>query len=188
MPADRPSPKNLWTTQPSDGFSLSLAEVHAQAEKLHRTVRQRNLGEYIAAAVVVIGFGLYAVVLPGAMVKLGSLMVLVGTLLVVWQLHRRTAPLPVSAADCLAHLSAELIRQRDALRSVLLWYLGPLVPGIAVFLAGLYVQIPQARRHVLFTAVLCIVVFAGVWALNRWGASRLQRRIDALARMREGGI
>jgi hypothetical protein len=180
MPTDRPSPKDLWTAQPSEGFSMPLEDIHAQAEKLARRVRNRNLKEYLAAAMVIGAFGWYAYALPGLLVKLGSLLTLAGTLIVVWQLHRRTAPLAVSEVDCLTHLRAELIRQRDALRSIALWYLGPLVPGMAVFLAGIYLQAPQARRHVLFTAALSITVFAGVWALNRWGARRLQKRIDAL--------
>ena len=187
MPSDRPSLKDMWTAQPTEGFALPLEDIHAQAEKYARRIRDRNLTEYIAAAVVIAAFGWYAIALPGVVVKLGSLMVLAGTLIVVWQLHRRAAPLPVSATDCLVHLRAELIRQRDALRSVAVWYFGPMVPGMAVFLAGMYARVPQARGHVLFTAALCIVVFAGVWALNNWGASRLQRRIDALERMISDG-
>lgn len=180
MPTDRPSPKDLWARQPSEGFAMPLDDIHALAEKFARRIRIRNLVEYLAAVVVIGAFGWYAYAIPGLLVKLGSLMVVAGTMIVVWQLHRRAAPLPTSGMDCLAHLRAELIRQRDALRSVTVWYLGPMVPGMALFLIGLYLYVPPARRHVLFTAALCIVVFAGVWALNYWGASRLQKRIDAL--------
>lgn len=180
MPTDRPPLKDMWAAQSTERFAMPLEEIHAQAEKYARRIRNRNLREYIAAVVVMGGFGWYAIALPGLLVKLGSLMVVAGTMIVVWQLHRRAAPLLVSAVDSRAHLRAELTRQRDALHSVAVWYLGPMVPGMAVFLTGIYLQAPQARRHVLFTAALSIAVFAGVWALNRWGARRLQKRIDAL--------
>ena len=187
MSNDRLPLKDLWTAQPTEGFAMPLDQLHAQAAKLHHTVQRRNLVEYIAAAIVIAVFGLYVFILPGILFKAGSLLVIAGTLVVVWQLRRRATaePLPLGAplADLVAFHRRELIRQRDALRSVAVWYLGPMVPGMAVFLAGMYVRamdIPPARNRVLIVIAICVAVFAGVWALNVWGASRLQKRIDAL--------
>ena len=77
----------------------------------------------------------------------------------------------------------ELLRQRDALGTIWKWYLGPMVPGLAIFLVGASLQTPPGAHKQLWisiTVALSIVVFGGVGALNAWGARRLQRRIDEL--------
>jgi len=187
MPVDHPSPKTIWTAQPTEGFAMPLDQLHAQAAKLHRTVQRRNLGEYIAAAIVIAAFGLYVFILPGVLFKAGSLLVIAGTLVVVWQLRRRASaeplPLDASLAELVAFHRRELIHQRDALRSVATWYLAPFVPGMTLFIAGFAFAAPLGRLGVpvaLMMAAICAAVFAGVWRLNVWGASRLQKRIDAL--------
>jgi hypothetical protein len=177
----------MWTAQPTEGFVLPLDQLHAQAAKLHRTVQRRNLIEYIAAVFVIAAFSMYVFILPGVLFKVGSLLVIGGTLFVVWQLHRRATaeplPLGVPLAELVAFHRRELIRQRDALRSVATWYLAPFVPGMTLFIAGFAFAAPLGRLAVpvaLMMAAICAAVFAGVWRLNVWGASLLQKRIDAL--------
>lgn len=187
MANDRPI-KTMWRSQETEGFTMSLEEIRARSTKLQRTVRNRNLREYAAAAVIIPIFIVYLVVLPGVVTKIGSVMLILATLFVVWQLHRRgstrTAPLGQSALAHMAYYREELVRQRDALRSVVTWYLAPFVPGFVVFLMGIALEVPSPRRalpYLLLVAGAGAAVFVGVWLLNRWGASRLQKMIDALA-------
>lgn len=161
---------------------MSTEEMRVRTDRFARRIRVRNLIEYCAAAIVIASFCWYLYALPGGLVKTGCGMVILGTLFVVWQLHRRAAPLESGGRDCMGHLQSELVRQRDALRSVALWYLGPFVPGMTVFLAGLYRQVPQARFAVLLTAAATVAVFTMIWVLNAWAATRLQKQIDALHR------
>ncbi len=81
----------------------------------------------------------------------------------------------------------ELIRQRDALRSVGLWYLAPFIPGMALVMMGRWFQSHAAHRAlafdhllILLTSGLAVLVFLAIWLLNLYGAKRLQQRIDAL--------
>jgi hypothetical protein len=187
MPSDRPSPKDLWTAQPTEGFAVPLEQLHAQADKLHRTVQRRNLREYIAAAIVIAAFGLYVFILPGVLMKTGSLLVIAATLFVVWQLVRRATaeppPLHATLAELAAFHRCELVRQRDALKSVAVWYMAPFVPGMTLFIAGFAFAAPLGRLAVPVAgmmAAICAAVFGGVWRLNVWAARRLQKRIDAL--------
>lgn len=187
MPSDRPSPKDLWRAQPTEGFTVPLEELHAQAARLHRTVQRRNLVEYIASAIVIAAFGGYVFMLPGLLFKAGSVLVILGTLFVVWQIGRRASaespPLDAPVADLLAFYRRELVRQRDALKSVAVWYLAPFVPGLALFVLGFAFEAPLGRLAVPVAGVMaaiCAAVFAGVWWLNIWAARRLQKRINAL--------
>ena len=69
---------------------------------------------------------------------------IVGTLFMVYTLHKRGSARTVSAEfelrTCMDFHRKELQRQRDLLRDVWSWYLLPFVPGMLVFRAGLLEQ------------------------------------------------
>jgi len=186
---ERPSNdiKQLWLGQETANVGFTLEELRHRDEKFRRRVRNRNLREYLAAAFVVPVFAFYIWFFPNPLMKAGSVLVILGTLFVVWQLHRRGSarkpPLEASLLDLMEFHRRELARQRDALRSVWLWYLAPLVPGLALTLFGVYRQSGRSNALML-TIALAVLVFAATWLLNRWGAARLQRRIEALERMK----
>lgn len=189
MGNDRPDLKTVWSTQDVEGFSMPLDEIRAKSAKFQKRVRNRNRREYIAALFVVVVFACYAVFLPGLIVKIGCGLVIAGTLFVAWQLHRRTSmdtpPLGESVVEYVAFHRSELVRQRDALKSVAAWYLAPLVPGLAVFMYGIFSLVPiraSAVWGLVLSLAIVVAVFAGVWRLNRWAAARMQKQIDALDR------
>jgi len=92
-----------------------------------------------------------------------------------------------SPADDLASVHRrELVRQRDALRSVWRWYLAPFVPGLLVFIVGTTIE---AGVHAPLWAVIATsavslgfvsLIFAGVWALNAYAARKLDQEINSL--------
>ena len=118
---------------------------------------------------------------PSGFVKLGAALVVLGTLVVMWQLGRRAGAraLPADLADSgLQFQRAQLARQRDALRSVWRWYLAPLVPGLVMFLWG--VQGGRVGPIELVVDGLVVSVLAWVAWINHRAAARLQREIEAL--------
>lgn len=180
--------KQLWKEQDMSTTTLSLDELRTGATRMRRRIVLRNAIEYAACLFVIAGFAFYIVRFPFPLMRLGSVLVIVGTLVVAWQMHRRAsgAPLPgdAGARSWLDFQRAQLVRQRDALRSVWLWYVGPLVPGIVVFRWGVETELgadaPFARGWLADAVVAA--VFLGVIALNRFAARKLQRRLDALER------
>jgi len=165
--------------------------------KCERKIFWRNLREYIAGAVVVAAFAYYEWIFPGLLLRIGSALIILGTLYVMYQLHRRAsaepAPADLGSSTYLEFHHRQLVRQRDALRAVWLWYLLPFVPGIAVFLAGLAqsamnqarfaghpLNMLQVAGFIGGSATFVVVVFVGVWLLNRWCVTKLQARIDDL--------
>jgi hypothetical protein len=187
-------PKTLWRKQPSEETVVTLDNLREWAEKFQSGVWRRNLREYFAALVVVVVFGSYLWRFPGWMTKTGSALSIVAALFVAWQLHKRGAAraLPAhSGMPLVAFHREELIRQRDALRSVGRWYIGPFVPGCVLLLLGRYYQFHAANRTlaqdhqiILLGGVVVAVVFGLIWLLNVWAAERLQRKIDQLDSLR----
>jgi hypothetical protein len=187
---DTDSARHAWQASAADPALPDLAAVRAGADRFYRRVRRRNAIEYVAGAFVVLCFSAYAVFLPMPTMRIGAAMVVVGTLIVVRQLHRlaAAAPLPERAAvePILVHQRAQLARQRDALAGIFTWYLLPLIPGLLVMTIGPVIErgglagLLHAPRATWIVLVCAIVTFTGVWVLNRRGAARLRRMIGEI--------
>lgn len=162
---------------------MSIELIHARA--FQSRIRIRNVIEYVACAIVIAVFIGYAVIFPNLLLKLGSVMTAVGTAFTAWQLHRRgsakTLPSGASAGLSLAFHRAELIRQRDAVRSVAWWYIAPYVPGLGVFMAGLTQVLPgSSRANLLLLGVLILLYLVAHTLLHRRAAKQLQTEIDEI--------
>jgi len=189
---------NIWRKQQTKDTAVTLANIHERAHKFQSHVRRRNMREYAAALVVVLVFGFYFWIFPGWMMKMGSALSIVATVFVVWQLHMRGAAHVLTANSGMPLVEvhrAELMRQRDLLKSVGVWYLAPFVPGSMLIVLGRYFQVHVPGRTlawdhqiILMAAVVVALIFGIVWLLNAWGAERLQRRIDQLDSLRSRSL
>jgi Flp pilus assembly protein TadB len=181
--------RNAWQNQPVENVTMSLEEIRRRAGKFQRRIQWRNAREYAAVAVVVIVFGYYIKLFPSPVTRAGSMMTIAGALYVAYQLHRRASsegmPAAAEFGTCLCFHRRGLERQRDALRSIWSWYLGPLIPGLAVFIAGTAIAAPigPIGYRVLMAAVSLAVCGAAFWlvaGLNRRAARKLEAQIDQL--------
>jgi hypothetical protein len=192
-----PDLKDLWQSQATQEGPMTVEQIRTRATCFQSRIRIRNLIEYLAIPVVLAGYGKMAWDATEPMTRIGAIMVMLGALVLGWQLHVRGGARRAPAASATAVMDfhrAELVRQRDALSTVWLWYLGPLVPGLAVILASWWLHprlsatrdLAQARTGLLITIAICIAVFAAVLWLNNRGARRLQKMIDDLDALTRG--
>ena len=181
--------REAWQRQETEGARMSLEEIRGKAGRLQSKVGRRNRLEYIAVVLVVLGYGFYFYHYHSFTVRLGSSLVIAGTLYVAYQLHKRasarTLPEDCDFECCLDFHRRELERQRDALRAVWSWYLGPLVPGLVVFFIGIVFQKkPPGHGHpwiaFAISLALCSLVFLFIGKLNQSAARGLQKQIDEL--------
>ena len=187
-PADL-DPRELWRSQEKEHDPMTLAAIHAKARTFESRIERRNAIEYVASGVVIVCFAPILLQGPNWIMQLGAGLVMLGAVVVAWQLHRRASneSTPLAGEALVDAYRRQLIRQRDALRTVWLWYLGPLAPGLAAMMIGGWFRRPPPRMTVeqshvaqLATDAFIILVFLGVFLLNLWGARRLQKRIDEL--------
>lgn len=184
--------QSLWQSMPTPIVTLTVDEMRTRASTFERKIKRRNMIEYVAAAFVIVMFGWYAAlpIAPAPLWPIANIAIIFGTLVVVWNLHRvgRASATPASAefGALLDFHRAELVRQRDALRTVWLWYLMPFVPGMVLWFAALWFATPEAQQTaswgmgLLTSAAVSVATFVFIIALNLAGAARLQRRIDEL--------
>jgi hypothetical protein len=179
----------LWRAQPSEHEPMTLAEIHQRARTMQRKVRRRNLTEYVAGVLVILAFAPVLLHKASWMMQGGAALIIVATVMVLRHMHRMASAraVPEGGAPIIDFHREELIRQRDALRTVGRWYLAPFVPGLALIIAGRWLQAHTRGRSIetdhliiLVISAVMVLIFVLVWALNRWGAKRLQKRIDEL--------
>ncbi len=173
-----------WQAEPAEEFMLKESEMHAQLTKFQRQIKWRNILEYAAGAAVLVVFGAYAINLESIWMKIGSLLLIIGTVFLLTNLHfragRREAPPDFESRS---FYISELERQRDALKSVWLWYVAPLVPGLIVFRIGVHLSELQSHPYV-FDAVGVGILGLVLW-LNARAVKRLQRKIDEARQLLE---
>ncbi len=175
--------QRLWRSQPAPHRPVDIARLASDFEK---SVRRRTLRETLAAAIVVPLCLWLSFTMQSAMgVGLGLLGL--GVLVMLWQLRRRTARHDSElGAPLLAHHRLRLVREQSALRSAWLWYLGPMLPGLTLFLVAYFVEVaPRSTRAMgtgIITAALSLATFIGIAWMNARAARRVGLELDALDR------
>lgn len=170
---------------------MSLADVHLHAQKFQSRIRNRNMIEYVAAGSVVAFFVWMIATVPEPIVQVGSGLIVLGALYVCWKLYQlgraaTRSEMEAGAQSWASFHRAELVRQREALRTVWSWYLAPFVPGMVVFLAGVSFTeanpAPLPARLGVFLAGIGLMaaVFAVIWLLNAVAAKKLDAQIAAM--------
>lgn len=187
--------KKAWQASVTAPALPPIETIRSGADLFYRKVRRRNRIEFAACALSVLCFSFYVFWLPLVTARIGSAMIVIGTLFAAWQLHRRAPavapPNEAGATSILAHTRAQLVRQRDALASIFTWYMLPFLPGLLVMMFAPVIErtpMPpgQDPRGAWWLAMgVIILLFAFLWWLNRRGARKLQKHIDDIDALTE---
>jgi len=180
----------VWRGQKVEHTQMTLQEIREIARRFQRKILWRNLREYAAIGAVVVFFG-FSMGKYTPLMRAGAWLCIAGMLYVAYQIHRRGSAKTVAGdlapASCLDFHRRELERQRDLLQGIWSWYLGPLIPGLALLVVGAGMANPGHSRNAWrFLSIYSSAVALGfhfVARLNRRAAQRLQRRIDELDAM-----
>lgn len=184
----------LWQNQETEGVRMSVEQVRLEAGRFQRKIKARNLREYFVAVMLILFFGFNFARAKGMpLARLGLGLLIAGIAYMVWHLLSKGSP---GDANESAGLSGwiefrrrELVRQRDLLRSIWRWYLGPFVPGLAVMVVWFVLANRSKPVLILAATVYVLFVGAGFWwmgRLNVKAAHKLQRQIEELDEQSQG--
>jgi hypothetical protein len=181
----------VWANQPKESFSMSVAEIRERASTLQSIVKRRNFREYAVGAVLIVLFSLAAYFARTPLSAFACALTAAGVAFVMWRMHvlGRAASEHEIASACnswTAFYRQELVRQRDALRGIWSWYLGPLVPGMVVYWISVGVKGGMWSWLIAVGGLaLTAAVFAWVADANKRAAAALQAEIDVLDQIKE---
>jgi hypothetical protein len=182
----------LWRAQPTKVITMAIGELKKRESKLERVVGVRNALEYGAGALVAATFSAMMFGPIGWVARIGCVLIVFATIRVIATVRRRgsaeaSPSMSAPTREHLAHLRAQLERQRDLLASVPRWYLAPFLPGYVVFLGGVAIDllskgVPVSKLLLPFgnAIALAMIVFGAVVVANRKAAAKLAREIAGL--------
>ena len=190
MPEEQsPDPtRDLWQSQSVEHTPMTLEQISEATQEYRRKIQRRNAVEYAAIAATSVFFGWTIFRIPLAGMRVGAALCILGGWYVAYQLHHRarsrTAPADLAVANCMEFYRGELVRQRDFLREIWRWYLGPLIPGPAWLVVGAGVanpgHLPHVWRFLGGYALVAALAFFLIAQINLKAAGRLQKRIEEL--------
>ena len=175
--------RSLWQGQGTEAPQFSPGEIRRKALAFERTIRFRNVREYLAMVAVAPVFCYFAWSAHNLSIQVGSALAVAGSVFVAVQLYRRGSarivPAEMGGTACLDFQRNELARQRDLLQNVWWWYLTPLMIGPMVIMAGAMLARPSIGQAVVTAIIIAFCFLVARW--NRSAARSLQRKIDALS-------
>lgn len=180
--------KELWQSQPTEGIRMSVDQIRVSAGMFQRKIHWRNVREYVTAIALVVFFSFEFGRAGDLLVRIGFGLLIAGISYLIWHMLSKGSwrPLPEDTAlsSCIDFQRRQLEQQRDLLNSVWRWYIGPLIPGMAVLLFAFGRANPGHLKHpslvVVPEAIFFVVVAVAIAKVNGRAASRLQRQIDEL--------
>ncbi len=187
-----PDPKTLWKGQDVTPQTLTPDMLESRSRRLEDRIRNRNRFEFLAGGIVIIASLLLGgwlllggpVGQPDLMVGGGFVTLALGALVSMVQLQRKTggASLPNGAQSSVNSYRAELIRQRDALRSVFGWYIAPFLPGFLLIYGASFLDASAVLWAVLLPALVTVAFLVWVVWANRRAAACIDEQIATLDR------
>lgn len=182
-------PKSIWKEQVMTPQTLTTNQLETRHRRLEDRIRARNRIEYVAGGLVFLGClllgGWFLIDGPNLIemvIGAGTLLLGAGALFACVQLRRRTGGdvRIEGTGSTLAHYRANLVRQRDALRSIFGWYIAPFLPGFLLIYGSVFLD---PAVDIVWTAIPALVTLAFLaWVLhiNRKAADCIDEEIDAL--------
>jgi hypothetical protein len=171
--------RNLWQKQEVEEVRISVDELRAKAAKFQSRIRWRNLREQAACLLVIVAFGAMSLKTPQTIPRIAFALIIAGAIYVAWHIQKwgspKVVPTDMGRANCAEFYRDELERQRNLLRSIWKWYLGPLIPGLSLLVIYRIWVTPSDRRW--FPIAYAVVAAAFFWLIG-WLNQRVARRLE----------
>jgi len=183
MRADTPLDdiRELWSSQATGTFRLSLDEVHARMERYNRRSR-RTAFDLILTSVCVIFVNIGAMVLfHNLLLRVGAILTIAAFGYLAWETRSG-----VMAEKEAARLAAESGRQQQRHSGIRFWRRWLiLLPGGLLFFPGLAQALLKDSWMGWVELVTFIIAIGSAIPLNRRAVRQLQKRIDELDQLRK---
>lgn len=174
--------RELWQSQEGESQRMPIEELRRRAAAFETSIRRRNWREY-GASLFAGACCLWMLYAPTPWhVRAGAVLSLAGIAAVCLNIYRMGSAPPATDAAAASRdwYRKELERQRDLLRGVWKWYLGPLIPGLVMWFAGVLWDHPERWLRVLVSCGIGTALFAGIGKLNAQTARKLDKEIASL--------
>src|SRR5258708_4383676 len=165
----------IWQSSPNQErikFEKSrlMIEVQASTDRLHRSIKYRDLREQIAALFVIPVFAYAAYTVPFVLTKIASVLTILWAIYVIMTLRNAKKHKPGAFTETyleyLIKTRVYIDIQKRMIDSILYWYILPCWAIMSLGLAG-FLGLPGKLKVIIQTEVLGIVVGIATYVLNK---------------------
>jgi hypothetical protein len=150
-----------------------LANLDSQLRNFDKCLKKRNRREVIAAAIVILIFGIGAILFTGIISKIGLLLCALYGVLVIYVLRNVKKHKPASYAlpvkDYLVQHRDYLVKERNLLKNVIYWYLLPPFIGEVLFFIGQN----MGTITLIISILIVFSINAYIYFLNKVGVKKV---------------
>jgi hypothetical protein len=195
MRADTPLDdiREVWSSQATGTFRLSLDEVHARMERYNRRSRRTSF-DLILTSVCVTFVNIAAMVLfHNLLLRVGAILTIAAFGFLAWETRsgvmaeKEAARLAAESGtiDAVAFHREQLRRQQQRHSGIRFWRRWlVLLPGI-IFFPGFAQARPDLTAYAWVQAITFVIAIVAAIPLNRRAVRQLQKRIDELDQLRK---
>jgi hypothetical protein len=178
----------IWRGQAVTALQMTPEQLRGRAAQFESAIRRRNLRDHVSFALTAAIFA-YGILLDGAMVRVGSALVVIWALFSIYALQRFgsvvAAPMNSSAQTCASYHQRQLERQRDIALSWP-WGIELAIPGFVLVVVGLAVG--SRYLNWVFSGVmtgLFLFIYVAVVIYGKVLAGQWQREINVLLSLKD---
>jgi hypothetical protein len=150
--------------------SRLIMDVQLSLDRIHKSIRFRDLIETIGAMTVVPVFVYYAYTIPFTLSKIASVLIALWAIFVIVQLRKAKKHKPGAYTETyleyLLKTRDYLLVQKRLLDTVLYWYILPCLALMFLFLMG-FIGIPEKFTWLMITATAAVVSGIIIYFLNK---------------------
>ena len=165
----------IWKSSPNQErvkFEKSrlMMDVQSSTDRLHRSIKYRDMMEQIAAIIVIPIFAYYVYLVPPMVSKIASALVVLWAIFVILRLRKakknKPGALTESYLDYLYKTRDYFEVQKQMIDSVLYWYILPAWTIVTMFVAG-FIGVPGKLKWMIQTETLNTIIGVIAYFLNK---------------------
>src|ERR1043165_5142756 len=174
-----------WQTQSTE--ILTLEEIRKSVEEMEKRMRRQRIDfvlSLVGSSIVIVGI---AILFAQTVLLAGAAATLAGFAFLAWEVtqHGRRKPVAENGATVSLEYKRALLQHRLDFHRKRLWLrVLALAPGGVLFFLGFAAARPDLAVMIYFELATFIVAIALIVPLNRKAASRLERQIVEIDRLR----
>jgi hypothetical protein len=159
-----------------------LTELQRDTISLEKKITFRDSTEIIVALLLIVLFGIIALLIPFMLSKIGSIVIILSCVFIILRfknLKDKFSPITLTETHAvyLKKTRYYLTEQIKFLKSVAYWYIIPPISGILLFFAGFGINTFQFYK----LSGITLAVGFGIYLLNRFAIKKeLQPRLDRI--------
>jgi hypothetical protein len=186
--------RNLWQNQNLELFQMSPDEIRKRIQELDRRIRVKNVTGYVAGVLLIALFIFSLFVFRTLTERIGSLLTILGTGYIVYQIYLKQQHAKASSAgakelgnaESTEFYRTELERQRNFHSGI--WFWSRMViftPGPLIFIMGFAIAHPELAKFVRVDLIGILILALLAIPVNLRLARKYQRQIDKLDGLKE---